>query len=397
MRKTRLATFLAACVLALCCGSGAAAQLVDTPAEHAVILDHETGDILYSKNATKPMIPASMTKMMTVQVVFERLKSGELSLSDRFTVSETAWKRGGWASGGSTMGLAIGDQPTIEELLYGVIVLSGNDACIVLAEGISGSEAAFADEMTLRAREMGLDSATFRNSTGLHAEDHRISALDLARLARQQIMEFPAYYALYAETEYEWRGISQPNRNPLLGRMAGVDGLKTGHLEISGYGLTASGVNDDGQRRIMVINGLDSEGARAREGERLMRIALNAFETRNLAPETTELPQLDVWMGARPRLRVELGEPGRISAHKRAFPKASTEIVYNAPLEAPIAKGEPVAHLVIELDGQGEATRLPVVAAESVERLGFVGRVLEGLRRKIEGAPEQPDDGQGGA
>lgn len=393
MSKMRLMTFLAGYVLALCWPGGAAAQLVDTPAEHAVILDHETGDVLYAKNATAGMIPASMTKMMTVQVVFERLKSGELSLSDRFTVSETAWKRGGWASGGSTMGLAIGDQPTVEELLYGVIVLSGNDACIVLAEGISGSEAAFADEMTRRAREMGLESATFRNSTGLYAEDHRISAIDLARLARQQITEFPAYYELYAETDYEWRDISQPNRNPLLGRMAAVDGLKTGHLEASGYGLTASGVNDDGQRRIMVINGLESEGARAREGERLMRIALNAFETRTLTPDTTDLPALDVWMGARSKLNVTLGETARVSGHKRAFPRARTELVYDGPLEAPITKGEQVARLVIQMDGQGAATSVPVLAAESVARLGFLGRVLEGLRRKIEGAPDQPRNG----
>ncbi|MEO1407744.1 MAG: D-alanyl-D-alanine carboxypeptidase family protein, partial [Pseudomonadota bacterium] len=212
--------------------------LIQTDATHAAIIDHDTGTVLFEKNGHEPMIPASMTKMMTAQVVFDRLARGEISLSDRLVTSERAWREGGWASGGSTMGLQIGDDPTVEELLRGVIVLSGNDACIVLAEGLSGSEDAFAAEMTALAQSLGLSSATFKNSTGLDAEGHRISAVDLAKLAQMQIAQFPDYYAFYNERSYEWRNISQPNRNPLLGRVDGVDGLKTGHLSVSGYGLT---------------------------------------------------------------------------------------------------------------------------------------------------------------
>ena len=185
----------------------AVAQLIETDADYAVILDHDSGEVLYSKNGDDLMIPASMTKVMTAHIVFERLKTGEIQLDDQFTVSERAWREGGWATGGSTMGLGIGDTPTVAELLRGVIVLSGNDACIVLAEGLSGSEAAFAVEMTNLARSLGLNSATFKNASGLDAEGHRISAADLARLASLTISEFPEFYELYAEESYEWRGI----------------------------------------------------------------------------------------------------------------------------------------------------------------------------------------------
>ncbi len=361
----------------------ASAQLIDSDASHAVILDHETGDVLWHKNGEALMIPASMTKMMTAHLVFDRVKSDELEFDQTFTVSENAWRKGGWASGGSTMGLAVGDQPTVAELLRGVIILSGNDACIVLAEGISGSEAAFAREMTALAREMGLDSATFENATGLNDENHRISAIDLARLARLTMLEHPEFYPLYAQPDYEWRGISQPNRNPLLGRMEGVDGLKTGHLEASGYGLTASGVQD-GVRRIIVINGMDSEAERAQEAERLMRLAFSAFATRQIDPVRLDLPALDVWMGARSSVPVELQQAAQLTAHKRAFADAVAEIVYQGPLEAPILAGEEVARLIVMMEGE-QRLDLPLVAAEDVPRIGFVGKVLEGLRLKIEG------------
>ncbi len=359
------------------------AQLIDSEASHAVILDHATGEVLWSKNGDAEMIPASMTKMMTAHLVFERLRSGEIALTDTFTTSRNAWEKGGWASGGSTMGLAIGDQPTVAELLRGVIILSGNDACIVLAEGLAGSEEAFAEEMTRSARALGLDSASFRNVTGLNDPGHHISAIDLARLARHTISEFPEFYPLYAEPEYEWRGISQPNRNPLLGRMQGADGLKTGHLEASGYGLAAS-AERNGVRRIIVFNGMESQGARAREAERLMRLAFSSFETRTLDPERISLPALKVFMGERREVGLRLEEPVRLSAHKRAFPLAKTEIVYDGPIEAPVAENQTLAHLVITMDDE-EKLRVPLLATENVPRLGFVSRALEGLRLRIEG------------
>jgi len=354
---------------------------LQTEATHAAILDYDTGTVLFEKNGSDPMIPASMTKMMTAHVVFDRLERGEISLSDRFVTSERAWREGGWASGGSTMGLGIGDEPTVEELLRGVIVLSGNDACIVLAEGISGSEAAFADEMTALAQNLGLSSATFKNSTGLNADDHRISAIDLAKLAQIQIEQFPDYYAFYNERSYEWRGISQPNRNPLLGRFDGVDGLKTGHLEISGYGLTAS-ADREGERRIIVLNGMESEARRSQEAERLMRLAFSAFETRTLEPGEDPLGEIDVWLGVQRKVPVGLKDALDVSAHKRAFDAAKAEIVFDGPLQAPITEGDQIGQLVITLDGQPDITA-PVVALKSVSKLGFLGRVAEGLNRMM--------------
>lgn len=355
--------------------------LIQTPAEYAVIMDFDTGDILYSKNGDAPMIPASMTKMMTVQVIFNRMASGELSLSDRFVTSENAWRKGGFASGGSTMGLAIGDEPTVEELLRGIIVLSGNDACIVAAEGLAGTEAFFAEEMTAVARELGLTSATFKNATGLDEDGHRISAIDLARLAKFQIEQFPDLYAFYNEQSYEWNGISQRNRNPLLGKVDGVDGLKTGHLSASGYGVTISGVSD-GARRIIVLNGLESQAQRAQESDRIFRIAFTAFETKTFDKVGEPLADIPVWLGVQRTVPVTIETPLKISGHKRAFKDVKTEIIYNGPLKAPIAAGTEIGRLELSLPGH-DPVSTPVVTLSSVKKLGFMGRVFEGLNRML--------------
>ena len=362
----------------------ASAQIIETPASHAAIMDYATGEVLFEKNGDAPMIPASMTKMMTVYTVLDRVKRGEIALTDQFTVSEDAWRRGGWDSGGSTMGLGIGDQPTVEELLRGVIVLSGNDACIVLAEGLAGSEEAFAREMTDLAREIGLENATFENTTGLDSDGQRVSAIDLAKLAAAKIRDFPEFYEVYAVREYEWRGISQPNRNPLLGTMAGVDGLKTGHLSVSGFGLTASGVRD-GTRRILVINGLESANARAREAERLMRMAYSAFDIKTLTAASMVLPDLSVWMGEQPTVPVTFEGPITVSGHVRALERGRVAVEYEEPLEAPVAAGSQVATLVVEIEDK-ERLEIPLIAETDVARTGFVGQALEGLRLMIEGA-----------
>lgn len=356
-------------------------SVIETDADFAVIMDHDSGELLFSKRGSEPMIPASMTKIMTAQVVFDRLATGELALADRFTVSENAWRKGNAASGGSTMFLEPGDTPTIAELLRGVIVVSGNDACITLAEGISGTEAAFAREMTAIAQERGLTSANFKNASGLYDEDHVISAVDLARLAKIQIDDFPEMYAIYTEEEYTWNNIRQSNRNPILGKR-GVDGLKTGHLSISGYGLVAS-AERGGKRRTIVINGLESEAARAREADRLMRQAFNAFETRTVEADGRLLAELPVALGTKTEIGVALAEPFSVTAHKRAFPKSSSQIVYDAPLKAPISEGEEVARLIVNVDGK-EPQIFPLVATSSSERLGFFGRAIAGLSAMME-------------
>jgi D-alanyl-D-alanine carboxypeptidase (penicillin-binding protein 5/6) len=360
----------------------AGAQMIDTPAQHAVIMDNATGEILFSKDGAEPMIPASMTKMMTAYLVFDMVKRGELKMTDRLTVSADAWRRGGFPSGTSTMGLVPKDTPTIEELLHGVIIMSGNDACIVLAEGISGSEEAFAKRMTQLAHEKGLKSVNFLNSTGLEAVGHVISAVDLARLAKLTVDDFPEYYDWYDLPTYSWREYTQPNRNPLLG-IEGADGLKTGHLEASGYGLTGSAIRD-GVRRTIVINGMESMAARAAEGERMLRLAFQSFDLKTIAPENVMLPEQKVWLGQERTVPVSLAEPMLIAGHKAAFDKAKTEIVLDKALEAPVKKGDRVGRLVVTLDGRPpvEAT---IIAEADVKRLGFFGRAVDGLSALISG------------
>ena len=247
-----------------------------TDASHAVIMDAETGEVLFSRNGDEAMPPASMSKMMTVLMVIEALESGSLSLDDELPVSEHAWRTGGAASGSSTMFLEVNSRARVEDLLRGIIIQSGNDACIVVAEAIGGTEQGFADMMTDRAHELGLTSASFANATGWPHPDHRISALDLARLARILIEDHPEYYGLWAERDFTYNGIRQYNRNPLLGVFSGADGLKTGHTEESGYGLVGS-AERDGERRIIVFNGMESNAARATEAERMMRAALSDY------------------------------------------------------------------------------------------------------------------------
>lgn len=359
------------------------AQIIDTEADYAVIMDHETGDILWSKDGETPMIPASMTKMMTAYFVFDLISQGEITLDTEMVVSEDAWRRGGFPSGTSTMGLRPNERPTVRELLQGMIVMSGNDACIVLAQGIAGSEAAFARQMTDRAQELGLTSVNFVNTTGLEGEGHVVSAADLARLAKLIIDDYPEYYGWYSQDAYTWGEYTQANRNPLLGTMDGADGLKTGHLDISGYGLTASAVRD-GKRRTIVINGLPSKQARAREAERLMRMAFSAFETRTISADNQRLAELDVWMGEARKVGVKLGESRDVTAHKRAFVRGTSAIVHDRLIEAPINEGDQIATLIVTIEGQ-DPIELPLLATESVPRLGFMGRAIEGLSRMLEG------------
>lgn len=361
----------------------ATAQILESDADYAVIMDHETGEVLWSKNGDVPMVPASMTKMMTAYFVFDLIDQGEITLDTEMVVSDDAWRRGGFPSGTSTMGLRPKERPTVRELLHGMIIMSGNDACMVLAEGIAGSEAAFSRQMTERAHELGLSTVNFVNSTGLEGEGHIVSSTDLARLAKLIIDDYPQYYEWYSKDSYTWGQYTQANRNPLLGTMDGADGLKTGHLDISGYGLTASAVRD-GKRRIIVINGLPSKQARAQEAERLMRMAFTAFETRTIEADDQRLAELDVWMGEARKVGVRLGESVEVTAHKRAFSKGKTELVHDRLIEAPINEGDQIATLIVTIEGK-DPIELPLLASESVGRLGFFGKAVDGLSRMMDG------------
>lgn len=355
----------------------------ETTAPHAVIMDYETGTVLFERDAREAIAPASMTKIMTVQLVFEALQNGEVQEDTIFRTSEYAWRTGGAASGSSTMFLPIDSEVSVIDLLRGVIIQSGNDASIVLAEGLAGSESAFADRMTERAHELGMSTAEFRNSTGWPHPDHKVSMLDLAILADHQIRNHPEYYKLYAEPRFEWNDISQGNRNPLLGRMDGADGLKTGHTEDSGYGLVAS-AERNGERRIVVVNGLDSVGDRARESERLMRAAFDQFKVFDMFAGGEEVGEVPVYMGKADVVKVTAVEDVRSGLFRGDRRDLASRIEYTLP-PAPVAKGDEVATLVITEPGRPDR-RVPLVAMEDVERKGLFGRAMASVVNMIRGA-----------
>ncbi len=353
------------------------AQDFRTSASHAVILDYETGEILFNHNGEEAMPPASMSKLMTLLMAFEAIERGTLSLDDELPVSEYAWRTGGAASGSSTMFLEIHSRVRVEDLLRGIMIQSGNDACIVIAEAISGSESAFAADMTARARELGLSSARFANSTGWPDPDQRISAIDLARLAAILIRNHPDFYAIFAEREFTYNGIRQFNRNPLLATMDEADGLKTGHTVESGYGLAASGVRD-GVRRIVVYNGMESERARASEGERLLRAALADFTVIELGAAGDVVGEAELFLGEAETVPLRLAENARAGLYIRSRDHLRAEIVYDGPVATPVAEGDVIARLEVSAPGM-ETRRFDLEAADSVAKQGLAGRALAGL------------------
>ena len=359
------------------------AQFV-TDAPHAAIIDHKTGIVLFEKDAERASPPASMTKIMTAYLVFEALESGEISEDTEFTVSEEAWTRGGVSSGSSTMFLKVGSSVPVIDLLRGVIIQSGNDACITLAEGLAGSEDAFARRMTEKAREMGLESATFLNATGWPDPGHEISPLDLAKLATRLIEDFPQAdrYGLYAERSYEWNDITQRNRNPLLGAFTGADGVKTGSTSVSGYGLVGS-AERDGTRRTIVINGTDSQAERRRIALELMAAAFRDFDIVKVRDNGAVVGEVPVYMGKADTVGAVLREDVRVGAHRSQSSDVTARIDYtDAP--APVQEGAQIAEMVVLRDGT-EVARYPLYADASVERKGFFGRAAAGLLRKVRG------------
>ena len=355
----------------------------DTPAPHVIIMDYDTGMVLFEKDARAPVAPASMTKIMTAELIFEKLRSGQITLDTEFPVSEEAWRRGGAKSGSSTMFLKLNSTVRVEDLLRGVIIQSGNDACIVLAEGISGSETAFADEMTARARELGLESATFMNATGWPHPDHKISTLDLAKLAQNTINTYPEFYSIYSEREFAWNGISQGNRNPLLGKFTGADGLKTGHTQASGYGLVASAKRGQ-DRRIVVVNGLESKAERSSEGNRLMRAAFESFKIYNLYAKGDEIGRIDVYMGQDDSVAVKIDEDVRIGLFRGDRKNLKTQMRYNGSAVAPVKVGDHIADLIVIEPGRDNRI-IPLRAASDVKAKSAFSKAWNVLLRKIRG------------
>ncbi|WP_170577384.1 D-alanyl-D-alanine carboxypeptidase family protein [Ruegeria arenilitoris] len=350
------------------------AQAFDTTARAAYVVDQTTGTVLLSKEADLPLPPASMSKLMTLYVAFEALRDGRLTLDETLPVSEHAM-----SYGGSTMFLNTQDRVRVEDLLRGIIVLSGNDACVVIAEALSpdGTEAGFARYMTQRAQQMGMNNSNFANSNGWPAAGHMMSTHDLAVLANHLISDFPEYYPLFAEEEFEFDGrapSNKRNRNPLLKLGIGADGLKTGHTQEAGYGLVGSAKQGD-RRVIFVLSGLDSTGKRAEEAEAVVNWSFRNFVERTVANADTPIAEAKIWMGAQKTVGLVPEEDLSLLFPVLGDKNIEAEVVYDGPVNAPIEKGQQMAELVIKPEGLPEIRR-PLVASESVPAGGFVVRMM---------------------
>jgi D-alanyl-D-alanine carboxypeptidase (penicillin-binding protein 5/6) len=361
----------------------AAAQTFETRARHALLMDAETETILFQKDADVRMPPASMAKLMTVAVVFDAIRSGQLSLDTEFLVSENAWRNGGANSGGSTMFARLGSTIKVSDLLRGIIIQSANDGCIIVAEGMAGTEETFANLMNAEARKLGLTGSHFTNAAGLPDPDEYVTAQDLAKLAHHLIYDEPEFYPIFAEKEFTWNKIRQQNRNPLLEMNIGADGLKTGFTEASGYGLVASAVRD-GQRLIMVINGTKSEKERAEEARKLLDWGLRGFEKVALFRPGEEIARASVFGGAEGSVGV-VGK-GVISAF---LPRGSRDlikgrVVYQGPVPAPVEAGQEVGKLQIML-GTDVLREAPVYASQDVGRGSLPQRAMDGLKELLLG------------
>jgi serine-type D-Ala-D-Ala carboxypeptidase (penicillin-binding protein 5/6) len=344
-------------------------------ARHAIVMDYHTGFVMFERGPDERMPPSSMSKIMTAYMVFKAVKEGRLSLEDMLPVSERAWRMQG-----SKMFVPLGGRVKVEDLIRGMIVQSGNDACIVLAEALAGSEEAFAEQMNVEARRLGLQASNFRNSTGWPDPEHYTTARDLAVLAKRVIDDFPEYYRYYREIEFVYgrdertgREIRQGNRNPLLYRNIGADGIKTGHTEAAGFGLTAS-AQRDGRRVIAVFNGWSSMRARAEESERMIDWAFREFATYRLFAAGQEVERADIWLGQKPGVALLTANDVAITMPRRLRPQLQARVVYDNPIAAPVREGQNLGRVIMSAPGV-TPVEVPLVAAESVDRLGFAGRM----------------------
>lgn len=365
--------------------SVAAAPQFQTPAPVAFLQDLSTGAILFSRDADRRMPPASMAKMMTVYTAFDLIKRGELKLGDMVTVQPETWRKWHGPQAGSTMFLSAGEQVSVANLLYGIVTLSGNDACVVLAEHISGTEQSFAERMNRVAAQIGLKNSHFGNSNGWPDNGVTyVTARDLATLAEQTITNFPQLYKqFYSRRDFTWgktmggNAITQANRDPLLGRVAGADGLKTGHTEEAGYGFTGS-AEQNGRRLVMVMAGLTSFNQRADESVNFMNWGFRAWQAKPIAAKGKQVATAAVQLGDASEVGLIAGQDLKVTIPAGLAPELSAKVVYQGPIKAPIKAGQHIADLVVT-SPDVPAQRLPLVAAADVGEAGFFGRAWAGL------------------
>lgn len=377
-----------AAILVLCISAGAvfAEDVGDftTAAKQAILIDSRSGTVYFSRNADKLMPPASMSKIMTMLLVFEGLKDGSLRLSDEFTISTDAWRRGGAPSGSSTMYAKLNSRVKLEDLMRGVIIQSANDAAIAIAEGIAGSEEAYAARMTKRARELGLPNSTFKNATGLPDPEHRVTARELAQLTRYLVEVFPERYKLYSEREFTWNKIKQGNRNPLLKKYPGADGVKTGHTKEAGYGLVGSAVRD-GRRLIVVLNGMKSKAERSRESAKLLDWGFRRFQRLGLFRQGDNIAKARIWGGNKSFVPLVAKDDITVRLSEKERKQAEMIVRFKGPVKAPVRAGQELGAVVIKLDGKTISSS-PLVADESVsEAESMWSKAIDTLMFKVFG------------
>jgi D-alanyl-D-alanine carboxypeptidase (penicillin-binding protein 5/6) len=356
----------------------------DTDAPTAILIEASSGSVLFEKNADELRAPSSMMKLMTVEVVFHAIEQGDVKLTDQYTVSENAWRKGGAPSGTSTMFAAIHSHVPVDDLLHGAVIQSGNDACIVLAEALAGNETAFADMMTKRARELGLTQSTFANSNGLPDPGNKMTVRELATLARHIILTYPEFYKLFGEREFTWNKIRQSNRNPLLTALDGADGLKTGYTKEGGYGMVGSAVQN-GTRLIVVVNGLDDPDDRASEAKKILEWGFRNFESRILFNAEQPIGYAKVFGGDSRSLKLAAKEPVKVMVQKNGNDKLIARLVYQGPVRAPIEAGRQVGVIKV-WRGADLAVETPVYAAESIGTGSTMQRAIDGVSELVIGA-----------
>ena len=360
------------------------AMSFETAARNAILMDYDTGEYLFTKNMDESVPPASMSKLMTDYILMSKIKDGSIKLEDTFSVSENAWRKGGAATGGSTMFLSIGDNVSVENLIKGIVIQSGNDACIVVAENVAGSEDDFVDLMNKTAKKLGLKNSHFENATGLPHPDHRMSMEDLAILSRHIISEFPELYHYFSQKEFVYNNIKQGNRNPLLYTMKGADGLKTGHTEEAGFCLAASATKGN-RRLIEVMSGMNSNRERSEEAERLMSWGFREFNNFKILNKGQIVATAKVWYGKDKTVNLTVAEDVLKTVHRSQQENVKVSAEFDEPVKAPIKAGQEVGSIKIEIDGQ-TPLNVPLVAAADVAETGMLGKFWSNLKYFVFGA-----------
>ena len=351
---------------------------IEVKADYAIVQDHFSGEILYEKNADDRIYPASMTKIMTTIVVFDLLKKGETSLDEMILISENAWRMS--QSGYSSMFIMLNDQISVEDLLKGIIIVSGNDACVALAEGLSGTEQDFVILMNEKAEEIGLEKTNFNNSSGINDPNNYSTVRDILKMSRYMITNYPEYYSYYKETTFTWDRtggdpITQGNRNPLLYKSIGVDGIKTGFLTVEKYSLASS--IKHGDRRInAVASGFKTKNSRSRESAKISTWALRSFDTIQVVKKDEVISSLDVWLGKKNKVEAIVGEDVYLTVPKRKKKIIKAVIEYNTPIKAPVEKGDKLGSLYIYVAGELEK-KIDVLSGEEIKRANIFSRLLK--------------------